>query len=222
MAQVMIDPGKVREFASEAGFYAWLKKNHDTEAEVWIKIHKVGSGLATITPKQAIDVALCWGWIDAIRKGFDEKSFLQRYTRRGRKSIWSRINVENVARLIREGRMTPHGLAHVEAAKADGRWDRAYGSGKEMKIPDDLQASIDAAPKAKAMLAKLSAQNRFALAFRVHNLKTEAGRKKRIAALVDMLKRGETIYPQGNKTGTKSRQTGTKAKKAEAKGRKAG
>lgn len=203
MATMKIDPAKVREFASAADFYAWLKRNHDIENEVWIKIHKVASGLPSITPKQAIDVALCWGWIDAIRKGFDEKSFLQRYSRRGKKSIWSRINVENVARLIREGRMTPHGLAHVDAAKADGRWDRAYGSGKEMKIPDDLQAAIDAAPKAKAMLAKLSAQNRFSLAFRVHNLKTDAGRKKKIAALVEMLKRGETIYPQGKKSGPK-------------------
>jgi uncharacterized protein YdeI (YjbR/CyaY-like superfamily) len=95
--------------------------------------------------------------------------------------------------------MTEHGLVHVEAAKADGRWDRAYGSGKDMAIPADLQAAIDAEPKARAMLAKLSAQNRFSLAFRVHNMKTEAGRKKRIAAFVEMLKKGETIYPQTRK-----------------------
>jgi uncharacterized protein YdeI (YjbR/CyaY-like superfamily) len=166
---------------------------------VWIKIHKVGSGLPSITPKQAIDVVLCWGWIDAVRKGFDDKSFLQRYTPRGKKSIWSQINVDNVARLIQEGRMTPHGLREVDAAKADGRWARAYGGSQDMKIPDDLQAAIDASPKAKAMLATLSAQNRFALAFRVHNLKTEAGRQKRIAAFVEMLERGETIYPQGKR-----------------------
>ena len=134
-----------------------------------------------------------------MRKGFDDKSYLQRYTPRGRKSIWSQINVDNVARLINEGRMTEHGLKQVEAAKADGRWDRAYKSGKDMKIPDDLQAAIDAEPKAKAMLAKLSEQNRFALAFRTHNMKTEAGRKKKIEAFVEMLKRGETIYPQRKK-----------------------
>lgn len=214
MNAIQIDPRKVHAFATPEDFYAWLKRHHDTEEEVWIKIHKVGSGLASITPKQAIDVALCWGWIDAIRKGFDEKSFLQRYTRRGKKSIWSRINVANVARLITEGKMTPHGLAHVEAAKADGRWDRAYASGKEMGIPDDLQAAIDAAPKAKAMLAKLSAQNRFALAFRVHNMKTEAGRKKKIAEFVEMLKRGETIYPQGQKDKPPANKTRTPAKKA--------
>jgi uncharacterized protein YdeI (YjbR/CyaY-like superfamily) len=191
--------GKVREFADKQSFYDWLSEHHDKEEEIWIKIHKVDSGLTSITPKEAIDVVLCWGWIDAIRKSFDDKSYLQRYTRRGRKSIWSKINVENVARLIKEGQMTEHGRKEVEAAKADGRWDRAYGSGKGMKIPDDLQAAIDAEPKARAMLGKLSEQNRFALAFRTHTMKTEAGRKKKIETFVDMLKRGETIYPQKKK-----------------------
>ena len=199
MAPVKVDPDKVYEFENAVAFYAWLGKHHDVEDEVWIKIHKVASGLKSITPVEAIDAALCWGWIDAVRKGFDEKSYLQRYTPRRPKSVWSRINVENVGRLIREGRMTEHGLKQVEAAKADGRWDRAYGSGKELAIPDDLQAAIDAEPKAKAMLAKLSAQNRFALAFRVHNLKTEAGRKRKIEEFVEMLKRGETIHPQREK-----------------------
>jgi uncharacterized protein YdeI (YjbR/CyaY-like superfamily) len=199
MAPVKIDPAKVREFKDAGSFYKWLGKHHAKEGEVWIKIHKVDSGLKSITPKQAIDVVLCWGWIDAIRKGFDDSSYLQRYTPRSRKSIWSRINIGNVARLIDEGRMTEHGLKQVEAAKADGRWDRAYPSGQNMQIPRDLQAAIDAEPKARAMLAKLSAQNRFALAFRTHNMKTEAGRRKKITAFVDMLKRGETIHPQGKK-----------------------
>jgi uncharacterized protein YdeI (YjbR/CyaY-like superfamily) len=155
--------------------------------------------VTTITPKEAIDVCLCWGWIDAVRKRCDDKSYLQRYTRRRKRSIWSQINVDNVTRLIAEGRMTEYGLEEVEAAKADGRWKRAYGSGKNMPIPDDLQGAIDAEPKARRMLATLSAQNRFALAFRVHNMKTEAGRKKKIAAFVEMLKRGETIHPQGKR-----------------------
>jgi uncharacterized protein YdeI (YjbR/CyaY-like superfamily) len=197
MAPVKVDPANVREFKTVDAFYKWLGKNHDKADEVWIKIHKLNSGLASITPKEAIDVVLCWGWIDGIRKGFDDQSFLQRYSPRGRKSVWSKINVENVARLIKEERMTGHGLAHVEAAKSDGRWDRAYGSGKDLAIPADLQAAIDAEPEAKAMLVKLSAQNRFAIAFRMHNLKTEAGRKKRIAAFVEMLKKGETIHSQG-------------------------
>ena len=197
MAPVKVDPKKVRTFKDAAGFHQWLARHHDKQDEVWIKIHKVDSGLKSITPSEAIDVVLCWGWIDGIRKGLDERSYLQRYSPRGRKSVWSQINIGKVARLIQEGRMTAHGLKHVEAAKADGRWDRAYSTGQQ--FPADLQTAIDAEPKAKAMLAGLSAQNRFALAFRTHNMKTEAGRKKRIETFVAMLKRGETIYPQRKK-----------------------
>lgn len=193
---MIVDWDKVHEFVDGDAFYRWLADHHDIENEVWIKIHKVASGRPSITPKEAIDVALCWGWIDAIRKGLDEISYLQRYTKRRKKSIWSQINVDNVARLIAEGRMTEHGLNEVKAAQADGRWDRAYGSGKDMKIPPDLRAAIDAEPAAKAMLEKLSAQNRFALAFRTHNMKTEAGRKKKIEQFVEMLKKGETVHPQ--------------------------
>jgi uncharacterized protein YdeI (YjbR/CyaY-like superfamily) len=192
MAPVKINPDNVITFKDSEGFYKWLGQRHDKETEIWIKIHKVGSGMKSITPKQAIDVVLCWGWIDGLRKGLDDKSYLQRYTPRTR-------NIGNVARLIREGRMTDHGLKEVDRAKSDGRWARAYDGGKQMTIPDDLQAAIDAEPKAKAMLAKLNAQNRFALAFRTHNMKTEAGRRKKIEALVAMLKRGETIHPQGKK-----------------------
>lgn len=199
MAPVVVDPEKIRAFKDAVSFYKWLARNHDKADEVWIKIHKVDSGLKSITPKEAIDVVLCWGWIDGQRKGFDDRSFLQRYSPRTKKGTWSQINVDNVARLVKEGRMTAHGLTHVEAAKADGRWDRAYKSGRDMKIPADLQAAIDAEPKAKAMLAKLSEQNRFALAFRTHNMKTEAGRTKKIETFVAMLKRGETIYPQRKK-----------------------
>lgn len=199
MASVTVDPGKVHEFKDPDTFYEWLRCHHDKEDEVWIKIHKVNSGLESITPKEAIDVVLCWGWIDAIRKSLDDKSFLQRYTPRGKKSTWSQINVDNVARLINENRMTEHGLKQVDAAKLDGRWDRAYKSGQEMKIPADLQTAIDANPKAKAMLAKLSAQNRFALAFRLHNMKTEVGRRKKIETFVQMLERGDTIHPQRQK-----------------------
>ncbi|MDP9423402.1 MAG: YdeI/OmpD-associated family protein [Pseudomonadota bacterium] len=195
MAAVHVDPDKVHEFVDMDGFYRWLSKHHADEREVWIKIHKVKSGLPSITPEEAIRAALCWGWIDGIRKSFDEKSFLQRYSPRGPKSVWSRINIDHVARLITDGRMTEHGLEQVEAAKADGRWDRAYRA-RDSQIPDDLQAAIDAEPEAKAMLGKLTAQNRFALIFRVTNLKTEAGRKRKIADIVAMLKRGETFHPQ--------------------------
>lgn len=185
----------VRAFKTAESFYRWLGRHHDKADEVWIKIHKVGSGLKSITPKEAIDVVLCWGWIDGIRKGFDDKSFLQRYSPRSRRSTWSQINVDNVARLIEEGRMTEHGLKQVEAAKADGRWDLAYRI-KGSKMPADLQAAIDAEPKARRMFDKLNAQNRFALIFRTQNMKTESGRRKKIESLVDMLKRGKTIHPQ--------------------------
>jgi uncharacterized protein YdeI (YjbR/CyaY-like superfamily) len=199
MAAIIVDPAKVKTFKTADAFYAWLAKNHAKQTEIWVKLHKVSSGLQSITPTEAIDVVLCWGWIDGTRKSLDATSYLQRYSPRGARSIWSKINVNNVARLIREGRMTEHGLKEVEKAKADGRWARAYGSGKTMEIPADLQAAIDAEPKARAMLKTLSAQNRFAIAFRTHNMKTEAGRKKKIAAIVAMLKRGEAFYPQGKK-----------------------
>jgi uncharacterized protein YdeI (YjbR/CyaY-like superfamily) len=184
-----------REFETAESFYKWLARNHNKADEVWIKIHKVGSGLKSITPKEAIDVVLCWGWIDGLRRGFDGNSFLQRYTPRTKKSVWSQINIDNVARLIGEGRMTPQGLREAEAAKADGRWARAYRA-TDNKMPADLQAAIDAEPEARRTFETLSAQNHFALAFRTRNMKTEAGRRRKIQSFVEMLKRGETIHPQ--------------------------
>jgi len=196
MDSVHVDPAKVLEFEDAQSFHKWLGKHHGSASEIWIKIHKTGSGLRSITAKEAIDVVLCWGWIDGLRKVYDDKSYLQRYTPRGPKSIWSQINVRNVARLTSEGRMTAHGLKQVELAKADGRWGRAYAGGKDMTLPEDLLAAVAAEPKAKKTLAKLNAQNRYALAFRLHNMKTEAGRKRKIASFVEMLKKGETIHPQ--------------------------
>src|SRR5262245_51311174 len=184
MTAINVDPAKVKAFKSADEFYAWLEKNHAKQREIWIRMHKVGSGLQSIRPKEAIDAALCWGWIDGVRKSLDDTSFLQRYSPRGARSIWSEINVENVGRLIREGRMTEAGLKEVEKAKQDGRGARAYAGGRKMTIPDDLQAAIDREPKARAMLKTLNAQNRYAIAFRTHNMKTEAGRKKKIADIV--------------------------------------
>ena len=210
MAAVVVDPKKTREFPTSAAFYAWLAKNHAKETELWIKLHKKGSGLPSIDWKEAVDVCLCWGWIDGIRKSFDERSFVQRYTPRGKKSIWSQINVDNVARLIAEGRMTPQGLAHVDAAKADGRWARAYAPVRAKSLPEDLLQAIDASPKARAMLEKLDGQNRFALGFRVSNMKTDAGRRAKIEAFVAMLARGETLFPMK----AKAKATATATKKA--------
>jgi uncharacterized protein YdeI (YjbR/CyaY-like superfamily) len=199
MPAIHVDPAKVHEFEDEDAFARWLAAHHDRESEVWIKIHKVGSGRPSITPKQAIDVVLCWGWIDGVRKSFDAQSYLQRYTPRGKKSIWSRINVGNVERLSEAGRMTPHGLREVQAAKADGRWARAYASPKEMELPPDFLAAVRRSAKARKFLPTLSAQNRFAIAFRLHNLKTEAARQRRMAEFVQMLERGETPHPQTRK-----------------------
>ena len=194
MPPVHVDPRRVIEAEDAKTFETWLARHWESETEVWIKVHKVRSGQASITPAEAIDVALCWGWIDAIRKAFDEKSFLQRYTPRGKKSVWSQINVANVERLAGAGRMKPPGLAQVEAAKSDGRWEKAYRiAGNE--TPPDLLAAVRAAPKAAATYETLSSQNRFALTFRIIQLKTAAGRAKKIADLVAMLARGETLHP---------------------------
>ena len=194
MAPVVIDPAKVREFPTKDAFYDWLAENHDRQDEVWIRIFKKASGKPTITAVEAIDVVLCWGWIDAIRKSWDDESFVQRYTRRGKKSAWSDVNKANVARLVDEGKMTEHGLKHVELAKADGRWDASYRT--TMDPPADLMAAIEASPKAMEFYRTLTAQNRFSLIFRVINLKTPAARARKIAGFVAMLENGETIYPQ--------------------------
>ena len=199
MAPVIPDPRKIRSFRTEAAFEAWMKANHAREDELWLKIHKKESGLPTVTAAQALDVALCWGWIDGIRKSFDERSFLQRYTPRRARSIWSQVNRDHVARLTAAGRMTTHGQRQVDAARADGRWDAAYApirSASASSVPDDLRAAIEANPRALRTFRTLTRQNLFALTFRTNNMKTPAGRARKIAALVDMLARGETIVPQ--------------------------
>ena len=198
MAPVSVPTDKLREFGDFDAFYVWLAENHDQADEIWIRIFKKASGKPTITTVEAIDAVLCWGWIDAIKKSWDAESFVQRYCPRRPKSVWSQINRDNVARLIEQDLMTEHGLKHVEAAKADGRWDAAYRTNQDP--PDDLLAAIAANPAAQATYERLSSQNRFALTFRTNSLKTEAGRKKRIADYVAMLARGETIYPQKAKS----------------------
>lgn len=199
MAPVIPDPKKIKSFKTEADFEKWLSANHARETEIWLKVHKKASGLQSVTCAEALDIALCWGWIDAIRKSFDEQSFLQRYTPRQKKSIWSQVNRDNIARLTKAGRMTPHGQCQVDAAKADGRWQAAYApirSASIDSIPADLRAAIDANPRALKTFKTLGKMNLFALGFRVSNMKTPAGRAKKIAALVDMLARGETIVPE--------------------------
>jgi uncharacterized protein YdeI (YjbR/CyaY-like superfamily) len=203
MAAIVPNPRKIKTFRTEAAFVTWMKANHARETELWLKVHKKDSGLPTVTIAQALDIALCWGWIDGIRKAFDEQSFLQRYTPRRARSIWSQINREHVARLTAAGRMTAHGQGQVDAAKADGRWDAAYApirSASEATIPADLRAAIEANPRARKTFGTLRRLNLFALAFRTNNMKTPAGRAKKIAALVAMLARGETIVPERAKS----------------------
>ena len=199
MAPIIPNPRKIKSFRTEAAFATWLRANHARETELWLKVHKKGSGLPSVTCAQALDVVLCWGWIDGIRKAFDERSFLQRYTPRRARSVWSQINRDHVARLTAAGRMTPHGQRQVDAAKVDGRWDAAYApirDATKATIPDDLRAAIDANPRARKTFRTLGRQNLFALAFRTNNMKTAAGRAKKIAALVAMLARGQTIVPE--------------------------
>ncbi|WP_438037488.1 YdeI/OmpD-associated family protein [Sorangium sp. So ce128] len=202
MAPIIPNPDKIKSFPTEAAFEAWMAANHARETELWLKIHKKDSGLPTVTYAQALDVALCWGWIDGIRKSFDDLSFLQRYTPRKARSVWSQINTDHIARLTAAGRMTPHGQRQVDAAKADGRWEAAYApirSATGATVPDDLRAAIEANPRARKTFQTLGRQNLFALAFRMNNIKTPAGRAKKIAALVEMLARGETIVPEGQR-----------------------
>jgi len=199
MALIVPDPKRIKTFRTSAAFAAWMSANHDKQPELWLKIYKKASGLPTVTAAEALDIALCWGWIDAIRKSFDDRSFLQRYCPRGAKSMWSQINRDNVERLTAAGRMTPHGQRQVDAAKADGRWDAAYApirSTTEATVPADLRAAIDANPRARKTFKTLGRLNLFALAFRTNHMKTPAGRARKIASLVDMLARGETIVPE--------------------------
>jgi uncharacterized protein YdeI (YjbR/CyaY-like superfamily) len=199
MAPIIPNPARIRSFRTAAAFEKWLSANHDRAPELWLKIHKKDSGLPTVTAAQALDVALCWGWIDGLRKAFDASSFLQRYSPRTPKSMWSQINRDNVARLTAAGRMTPHGQRQVDLAKADGRWAAAYApirSATADTVPDDLRAAIEANPRAMKTFRTLGRVNLFALAFRTNNMKTPVGRARKIEALVAMLARGETIVPE--------------------------
>ena len=217
MPPVIPNPDAIHSFRNQAAFEKWLAANHDKAGEIWIKVHKKNSGLESIKINEALDVALSWGWIDAIRKSFDEQSYLQRYTPRQKRSIWSRINTDHIARLTKAGRMQAPGLAQVAMAKADGRWDAAYSGSRDMKLPDDLAQALAKNKVAQAMYDTLTSQNRYALAFRIGHIKTEATRAKKVAQFVAMLERGETIYPNGAGGAKKSGAKKTAAKKGAAK-----
>jgi uncharacterized protein YdeI (YjbR/CyaY-like superfamily) len=182
-------------FASKKKWSDWLAKHHDRSTGVWLKLGKKDSGIASITYEEALDVALCYGWIDGQKKGFDDQYWLQKFTPRGPKSIWSKINTEKAERLIASGEMKSAGLKAIGAAKNDGRWDAAYASQKNISIPEDFQAALDNNKKAKAFFATLNSVNRYAILFRIHNAKRSQTRARRIQQFVEMLERGGKVYP---------------------------
>ena len=181
-------------FESDAHWEAWLEEHHATSDGVWVKIAKKASGIPTVAYPEVLDTALCFGWIDGQRKALDGEWFLQRFTPRRARSRWSQVNRNKVAALTKAGRMRPAGLAEVERAKADGRWDAAYASVRTMEVPDDLQRELDARPDAAAFFATLNSQNRYSILYRLHDAKRPETRARRLAKFVAMLEAGETIY----------------------------
>ncbi len=177
-------------FESDTDWEAWLAEHHATVDGVWIKMAKKSTGLPTVTHAQAVEVALCYGWIDGQRNRFDDQWFLQRFTPRRSRSNWSKINRDKAEQLIREGRMQPAGLVEVERARADGRWDAAYDSPRTATVPDDLAAALADEPAARQAFDELDGTNRYAVLWRVHTAATPQTRARRIASLVQVLAEG--------------------------------
>jgi len=184
----------VKEFRTPAAWAKWLAGHHGDEGGVWLKFAKKGTGVTTVTYAEALEVALCWGWIDAQVKRLDETYYLQRFTPRRSRSRWSKINRENAERLIRAKKMQPPGLAQVEAAKADGRWEAAYDSPAAATVPDDLARALRGNKEAREFFATISSQNRYAILHRIQAAKRAETRARRIAQFVEMLARGETLH----------------------------
>ncbi len=182
-------------FLDQHEWEKWLTQNGGTSTGIWLRLAKKGTGLQTLTYEQALESALCHGWIDGQKQTESDEYWLQRFTRRSAKSIWSRLNKERVETLIAAGRMLPSGMREIERAKADGRWEAAYTSPSNSVVPDDLQVALDANPKASEFFATLSGRNRYAILFRIQNAKTPATRRRRIEEFIGMLNRGETIHP---------------------------
>ena len=181
-------------FQSSKDWKRWLHRNHSDSPGIWVKIFKKGSNVPSITIAEALDEALCYGWIDGQRRRFDEQSYLQRYTPRRSRSVWSKINRENVARLVRDKRMQPAGLKEVARAKADGRWAAAYDSPSRMTLPEDFKKALARNKKAQAFFKTLNRQNTYAICFRLHGAKKPETRERRIAQFVEMLAEGRKIH----------------------------
>lgn len=183
-------------FATVKGWEQWLADNHDRSPGLWLKIAKAGSGTATVTYKQALEAALCYGWIDGQKAALDESFWLQRFTPRKPDSAWSKINREKAEELIEQGRMRPPGLAAVEAARARGTWDRAYASQSTATVPADLQAALDQNPQAASFFASLDGANRYAILYRIHAAKRPETRAARIEKFIAMLNASERIHEE--------------------------
>jgi uncharacterized protein YdeI (YjbR/CyaY-like superfamily) len=181
-------------FKTAKAFEAWLKKNHASCDGLWLKIAKRGASEPSVSYPEAVEIALCWGWIDSQKKSLDDQHFLQRFTPRRARSIWSKIDIDKAAALIEAGRMQAPGYAQVEAAKADGRWAQAYDGARTSAVPEDFLAALDAEPSAKAFFATINAANRYAVLWRIQTAVKAETRARRIAQLVGMLARGETIH----------------------------
>lgn len=185
----------IRAFASAALLERWLARQPADSKGIWLKLAKQGTGVASVSKQEAIEAALCHGWIDGQLNPYDERFWLVRFTPRTAKSRWSEINRSTATRLMAEGRMSPAGLAQVDAAKKDGRWGGAYAPQSKAEVPPDLQAALDAQPAAKAFFATLKGANRFAVLYRIQDAKTPATRQARIDKFVAMLARGEVLHP---------------------------
>jgi len=184
-----------RSFPSAAAWRSWLATHHDKSPGVWLLIGKKGSGIASVTYEEALDEALCFGWIDGQRTKKDDKRFRQRFTPRTPRSPWSRINTERATRLIRARKMRAPGRRAVEAAKADGRWDAAYEGQARAEVPEDLRAALRASPRAARLFEQLDSRNRYAILYRIGAVKKPETREKKIAGFVRDLERGITPYP---------------------------
>lgn len=184
-----------------AAWHSWLEENHESSSGVWLVEHKKGGTTTALTYAQALDEALCFGWIDGQARSRDEGSYFQRFTPRGARSIWSIRNRTFVDRLRAEGRMRDAGERAVAAAQADGRWERAYAGPATAEVPPELLKAIEADDAALATFRTLSSQNRYALIFRLSQLRTDAAKERNIAKFVAMLARGETFHPQGKRQG---------------------
>lgn len=184
----------VSPFVSGAAFSKWLQKNHAKSKGLWLKLAKKDSGIASITYAQALDEALCWGWIDGQKAPLDETWWLQRFSPRGPRSIWSKVNVGKIAALTEAGRMQPPGLAQVERAKQNGQWERAYEGSKNIQPPPELLAALAKNPKAEQFYATLNAANRFAILHRLHTAKKAETKARRLETFIAMLARGEKLH----------------------------